>query len=162
MGNICVHAASDKSKPIAIIVPAEPALKKLANRNGIEGNSLEELVHNKKLNSLVLKELQATGREGGLNGIEIIDGVVMADEEWNAANVRKPVKARRFPVDSTDIPCSRVSPQPHRKSTAEESCRSTARKSIKHTVTERMPVRGICTMEALRRRSILVCEGRIC
>lgn len=62
---------------------------KLAKSNGIEGNNLEELVHNKKLNSIVLKELQAAGRQGGLSGIEIIDGVVMADEEWNAANVRK-------------------------------------------------------------------------
>lgn len=88
VGNICVHAASDKNKPIAIIVPAEPALKKLANSNDIEGNTLEELVHNKKLNALVLKGLQSAGRQGGLNGIEIIDGVVMADEEWNAANVR--------------------------------------------------------------------------
>lgn len=87
MGNICVHAASDKNKPIAIIVPAEPALKKLANSNDIEGNTLEELVHNKKLNGLVLKDLQAAGRRGGLTGIEIIDGVVMADEEWNTANV---------------------------------------------------------------------------
>lgn len=88
MGNICVHAAPDKNKPIAIIVPAEPALKKLAKSNGIEGDTLEELVHDKKLNRLVLKELQNAGRQGGLSGIEIIDGVVMADEEWNAANVR--------------------------------------------------------------------------
>lgn len=88
MGNICVHAASDRNKPIAIIVPAEPALKKLAKNNGIDGETLEELVHNKKLNSIVLKELQAAGRQGGLSGIEIIDGVVMADEEWNAANVQ--------------------------------------------------------------------------
>lgn len=87
VGNICVHAASDKNKPIAIIVPAEPALKKLAKDNGIEGSTLEELVHNKKLNGIVLKELQSAGKQGGLTGIEIIDGVVMADEEWNAANV---------------------------------------------------------------------------
>lgn len=96
MGNICVHAASDKNKPIAIIVPAEPALKKLASQNGIEGNSLEELVHNKKLNSIVLKELQAAGKQGGLNGIEIIDGVVMADEEWNAANVSHCIVSARL------------------------------------------------------------------
>lgn len=83
-----MHAAPDKNKPIAIIVPAEPALKKLAKSNGIKGDTLEELVHDKKLNSLVLKELQNAGRQGGLSGIEIIDGVVMADEEWNAANVR--------------------------------------------------------------------------
>lgn len=87
VANICVHAATDKPKPIAIIVPAEPALKIIAKNNGIEGNGLEDLVHSKKLNDIVLKELQLVGRQGGLAGIEIIDGLVMADEEWNAANV---------------------------------------------------------------------------
>lgn len=31
--------------------------------------------------------MQAVGKDGGLAGIEIIDGVVMADEEWTSANV---------------------------------------------------------------------------
>lgn len=44
-------------------------------------------MHSEKLNGVVLKELQAAGRQGGLAGIEIIDGVVLADEEWTAANV---------------------------------------------------------------------------
>lgn len=87
VANICVYAAGDKAKPIAIIVPAEPALKKLASANGVEGNGVEDLVHSEKLNGIVLKELQAAGRQGGLAGIEIIDGVVLADEEWTAANV---------------------------------------------------------------------------
>lgn len=86
VANICVHAASDRNKPIAIIVPAEPALIKLAKDNGIEGNGLEDLVHYKNLNGIVLKEMQQAGKDGGLAGIEIIDGVVMADEEWTAAN----------------------------------------------------------------------------
>lgn len=86
VANICVYAAIDKTKPIAIIVPAEPALKKLAEENSIEGNGIEDLIHSKKLNSIVLKEMQAAGRGGGLTGIEIIDGVVMSDEEWNSAN----------------------------------------------------------------------------
>jgi long-chain acyl-CoA synthetase len=82
-----VYAASDKNKPIAIIVPAEPALKKLAQQIGVEGHGLEDLVHSQKLNAAVLKELQSAGRVGGLSGIELIDGVVLADEEWTAANV---------------------------------------------------------------------------
>lgn len=87
VANICVYADDSKSKPIAIIVPAEPALKKLASSIGVEGNTLEELVHNKKLNSAVLKELQGAGRAGGLAGIEIIEGVVLSDEEWTPQNV---------------------------------------------------------------------------
>ena len=87
VANICVYAATDKQKPIAIIVPAEPALKKLASENGVEGNGIEDLVHDKKLNRIVLKELQTAGRNGNLSGIEIIEGLVMADEEWTSANV---------------------------------------------------------------------------
>ncbi|KAI1856842.1 hypothetical protein JX265_011483 [Neoarthrinium moseri] len=86
VANICVYADQSKAKPIAIIVPAEPALKKLAAATGVPDASLEELVHNKKLQSAVLKELQNAGRSGGLSGIEIIDGVVMSDEEWTPQN----------------------------------------------------------------------------
>ena len=82
-----MYAATDKQTPIAIIVPAEPALKKVASENNIDGNGLEDLVHSKKLNAIVLKDLQNAGRQGGLSGIEIISGVVMADEEWTSANV---------------------------------------------------------------------------
>jgi long-chain acyl-CoA synthetase len=87
VANICVYAALDKAKPVAIIVPLEPALQKLASANGIKGGSVEELVHDEKLNSLVLKDIQKAGREGGLAGIEIVDGVVLAEEEWNPQNV---------------------------------------------------------------------------
>jgi long-chain acyl-CoA synthetase len=90
VGNICVFAAQDKAKPIAIIVPVEATLKKLASANGVNGESLEELVKDEKLNAVVLKEVQKAGRESGLAGIEIIDGIVMADEEWTPQNVCDP------------------------------------------------------------------------
>lgn len=44
-------------------------------------------MHNEKLQRIVLIELQAAGKKGGLQGIEIIDGVVMVDEEWTPQNV---------------------------------------------------------------------------
>lgn len=87
VANICVYADDSKAKPVAIIVPNEPVLKRLAQSNGVQGSTLEELVHNKKLNGAVLKELQAAGRSGGLAGIEIIEGVVLSDEEWTPQNV---------------------------------------------------------------------------
>jgi long-chain acyl-CoA synthetase len=88
VGNILVYADESKAKPIAIIVPVEQALKKMAESNGFKGSTVEELAQNKKLNGLVLKEMQAAGRSAGLSGIEIIDGVVLADEEWTPQNVR--------------------------------------------------------------------------
>ncbi|KXJ92160.1 AMP-binding enzyme [Microdochium bolleyi] len=86
VGNICVYADQSKAKPIAIIVPLEPALKKLAEENGISGSGIDDLVHDKKMKSVVLKELQNVGRAGGLSGIEVIEGVVLSDEEWTPEN----------------------------------------------------------------------------
>ncbi|KAH7072369.1 hypothetical protein FB567DRAFT_480539 [Paraphoma chrysanthemicola] len=86
VANICVYAAEDRQKPIAIIVPAEPALKKLAQEQGVSGDHLEELVHDKKINSAVLKQLQSAGQKGGLASFETIEGVVLADEEWTPQN----------------------------------------------------------------------------
>ena len=60
---------------------------KLAKENGIEGNGSEDLIHDKKLNGIVLKEMLAAGKDGGLAGIELIEAVVMADGEWTSANV---------------------------------------------------------------------------
>jgi long-chain acyl-CoA synthetase len=87
VANICVYADEQKTKPVAIIVPAEPALKKLAERIGVEGSGIEDLAHSKKVQDAVLKELQQAGRQGGLSGIEIIEGAVVADEEWTPQNV---------------------------------------------------------------------------
>ena len=91
VGNICVYAAEDKTKPIAIVVPVEAALQHLAKENGIQDKGIDEMVHDDKLNRLVLKNLQDEGRKHGLAGIEIIDGVVLASEEWNAQNVSAPM-----------------------------------------------------------------------
>ncbi|GAB1318742.1 long-chain fatty acid-CoA ligase [Madurella fahalii] len=86
VANICVYADIERAKPIAIIVPAEPAFKKLAATIGVQGDDLEVLVHDKKLQGAVLRELQAAGRAGGLSGIEIIEGVVVVDDEWTPQN----------------------------------------------------------------------------
>lgn len=87
VANICIYAAPDQAKPVGIIVPSEPALVQLAKENGIEGDAVETLVNDKKLNSIVLRELQNAGRSSGLKAFEIIEGVVLADEEWTPQNV---------------------------------------------------------------------------
>jgi long-chain acyl-CoA synthetase len=98
VANICVYADEQKTKPIAIIVPAEPALKKLAESIGVEGQGVEDLAHNKKIQDAVLKELQQAGRQGGLSGIEIIEGVVVSDDEWTPQNVCFPLFFRHLPI----------------------------------------------------------------
>ena len=77
----------DRSKPVAIIVPAEPALKKIAAEQGVEGEHFEELVHDQKIVNAVSKQLQEAGRKAGLANFELIQGVVLAEEEWTPQNV---------------------------------------------------------------------------
>ncbi|KAI9046088.1 fatty acid activator Faa4 [Aspergillus affinis] len=86
VANICVYAAQDQQKPVAIIVPAEPALLRLARENNIQGHDLEDLVDHPQINSLVLRELQKAGRQGQLSAFEIIDGVVLDKDEWTPHN----------------------------------------------------------------------------
>jgi long-chain acyl-CoA synthetase len=53
---------------------------------GIPGEHLEELIHNPKIQSAIHKKLLETGKKGGLRGIELIAGVVLAEEEWTPQN----------------------------------------------------------------------------
>lgn len=70
-----------------MIVPAEPALLKLAASLEVEGHGIGDLVHNMTIQAEVLKQLQTVGKKAGFAGMEIIVGVVLADEEWTPVNV---------------------------------------------------------------------------
>jgi len=96
VANICIYASTTETHPIAIIVPAEPALKKLADAIGVTGHGIGDLVYDERIQQEVLKQLQAVGRKGGLAGIEIITGVALADEEWTPQNVRNPLSCPPF------------------------------------------------------------------
>lgn len=82
-----------ETNPIAIIVPAEPALKKLANSIGVQGHGVGDLVHDPRIRVAILEDMQAVGKRAGLVGMEIISGVVLADEEWTPENVSAVITA---------------------------------------------------------------------
>jgi long-chain acyl-CoA synthetase len=86
VANICVYAALDQNNPVAIIVPAEAPLKKLAASAGVQDKDWESLCHDKKVQSAVYQQLQAAGRDSKLASFEMISGVVLADEEWTPDN----------------------------------------------------------------------------
>lgn len=86
VANICVFAAEDKNKPIAIVVPVEAALQSLANQNSIEADGLHALASNKKVRGLALQKIQHEGKSAGLAGIEIVEGFVIVKDEWTPQN----------------------------------------------------------------------------
>ncbi|MCJ1391685.1 long-chain fatty acid-CoA ligase [Xylographa bjoerkii] len=88
VANICMYASPSRTRPIAIIAPAPAALERLAADNGIEyllGS--KDPSHNDNLRRLVMKQLQTLGSSAGLARIEIVEGVVLADDgEWTPQN----------------------------------------------------------------------------
>lgn len=90
--NICVYADQNKVKPIAIVIPGEPALKSLLKDEKIYSESellskeLAVLCQDKKVISAVHNSLLATGKSQGLKGIELIQNVVLVDDEWTPQN----------------------------------------------------------------------------
>jgi len=81
VGNICVYASADRSKPIAIVFPAKEALRALAKSHNLQ-NDVRDTI----LQELVLRELQKTGMAAGLASFEILEGVVLTDLEWTPQN----------------------------------------------------------------------------
>lgn len=63
-------------------------MKELAATNSIPASGgMKDLLDNEKFQDIVLKEVQAAGRRGGLAGIELVSGVVLVHEEWTPQNV---------------------------------------------------------------------------
>ncbi|GMM56973.1 long-chain fatty acid-CoA ligase [Maudiozyma humilis] len=86
--NICCYADQTQVKAVGIVVPVIPALAKLAVSLGVmkQGEDVEQYVDNPKLCQAVLTDMLKTGRDQGLTGIEMLQGVVLFDDEWTPEN----------------------------------------------------------------------------
>jgi long-chain acyl-CoA synthetase len=84
VNNICVFASPDHAKPIAIVEPVPPVLSEIAKRFGEEAASHEALCKSDRVRKAVLTELLMAGRQGGLQGIELIHAVVLSEHEWTS------------------------------------------------------------------------------
>ena len=86
--NICVYADENKVKPVGIVVPNLGHLSKLAIELGImvPGEDVESYIHEKKLQDAVCKDMLSTAKSQGLNGIELLCGIVFFEEEWTPEN----------------------------------------------------------------------------
>ncbi|GAA6057343.1 hypothetical protein JCM3770_001102 [Rhodotorula araucariae] len=90
--NICVHATSEASRPMAIIVPAEPALRAhLASQPPAPGAPSPDadwssLCAAPAVRKAVLAELSATATRAGLRPLETLQTVILADDEWTPQN----------------------------------------------------------------------------
>lgn len=86
--NICVYADQSKVKPVGILVPNLGPLGELAESIGVvkEADDVENHLHDSKLQKAVLDQLLKTGKSQGLNGIELLQGIVFFHDEWTPQN----------------------------------------------------------------------------
>lgn len=87
VANVMVEADSRFSRPIAVIMPNDKVLAARAKDLGVDEHNMHS---DRRVQSLVLKELQTTGRRAGLSGMEIVSGVIVTDEEWTPPSVSVP------------------------------------------------------------------------
>lgn len=90
--NVCAFADPSKVKPIAVILPNEPALRtfvveqNLYTKEQLTHKDLSHLVEDKKVVKAVHSALLATAKAQGLKGIELVQNIALLDEEWTPQN----------------------------------------------------------------------------
>ena len=81
VSNICVHADSNAKQPMAIIFPREDNLIGAIERAGLQKRELEELCHDRKVQEIVLKDVNAVGKKAGFKNLEQLQTVLLVPEE---------------------------------------------------------------------------------
>jgi long-subunit acyl-CoA synthetase (AMP-forming) len=72
---------------MAIISPSELFIRQLARDFGLSSKSpLHKVCSSEKIREAVCKELREVGMQNGLQGIELIDRVIIAEEQWKPQN----------------------------------------------------------------------------
>ncbi|BGP20669.1 hypothetical protein JCM10213_001084 [Rhodosporidiobolus nylandii] len=95
ISNIMVHADSNATRPMAIVVPHEANLKNLLRSNpsllpnGVEVDKADwaaDVCRSEKVRKAVLDDLNAVGKKSGLKPLEQLQTVLISPEEWTPQN----------------------------------------------------------------------------
>jgi long-chain acyl-CoA synthetase len=133
--NICVYAALDKNKPIAIVSVVEKVIQQIGKDNGVDKIG-DALLQDPKVNKAVLKEMQAAGKSAGFAPFEILEGVALTDDEWTPQSVStEHAWIHEFHADFEHRTWSRR----HRSSTERLSMTLTRMRSRRRTAAARYP-----------------------
>ncbi|KAI8146982.1 hypothetical protein BJV82DRAFT_597309 [Fennellomyces sp. T-0311] len=82
VNNICVYADSLRPRPVALVVPVEPATRKLAGELGVQSKDWEDICNDASVKKAVLGAIQSQGKEAGLKPAEMLIDIYLCHEEW--------------------------------------------------------------------------------
>ncbi|KAI8903746.1 hypothetical protein EDD86DRAFT_260660, partial [Gorgonomyces haynaldii] len=83
--NMCIHADPLKSHIVAIILPAEPEIVKLAEEKGIK-EQFSTLITHPDIVHHVVRDLESIAKQSGFKGAEILKVIRMVEDEWTPEN----------------------------------------------------------------------------
>lgn len=107
VNNLCVYGDSLCARPVATVVPAEPAVRELAKSLGVESNDWEDICSNKQVKQAVLKSLLDQGKEAGLKPAELLFDIYLCPEEWTVDSVMD-INSESYRLNLTRVLFSRV------------------------------------------------------
>jgi long-chain acyl-CoA synthetase len=86
--SICIYADINQTKPVAIVIPVESAVRDLAIKLGAASTaeSYESLQDTRVIHEVHM-DMLAVAKAHGLRSVELIQGVVLVTEEWTPENV---------------------------------------------------------------------------
>ncbi|XP_067626598.1 fatty acid CoA ligase Acsl3 isoform X1 [Eurosta solidaginis] len=81
--NICVYGDPSKQFTVALIVPNQKHLDELAERNGLQGKSFEELCASAAMEKAVIKEISEHAQKCKLQKFEVPAAITLCKEVWS-------------------------------------------------------------------------------
>ncbi|KAG0178194.1 long-chain fatty acid-CoA ligase [Apophysomyces sp. BC1034] len=82
VSNLCVYADSLRPRPVALVVPAEATVRKLAIEKGVTEKDWERLCADPTVKKAVLASLLEAGKEAKLKPAESLFDIHLCSEEW--------------------------------------------------------------------------------
>ncbi|KAF7724466.1 long-chain fatty acid-CoA ligase [Apophysomyces ossiformis] len=87
VANVCVYGDSLRPRPVALVVPVEGKLRKMAQELGLNSEgALEELCANEAIRKEYLNQLLAQAKSAQLKPAEIVCDVHLCEEDWTSEN----------------------------------------------------------------------------
>ncbi|KAJ1975615.1 long-chain fatty acid-CoA ligase [Dimargaris cristalligena] len=94
VGNICVYADGEQTRPVALVVPDPKGLLRYAENNGLlqklnttdHEHDLEHLAQLPEVHAAVLKSCAEAARQNSLSAIEQLQDIYVVPGEWNSEN----------------------------------------------------------------------------
>ena len=100
--NICVYGNSHEAFCVALVVPNQKHLEKIAEEVGLESREMADMCYNDQVNAAFLKKLLDHAKAGKLSRAEMPMAIHLCSEIWTPDQglLTEALKLKRKPIQS--------------------------------------------------------------